>query len=94
MTPGTVAMLVGLFVVPALLLWLGHRLRRRSARQRAVFWGMLWGYVAASIVALVTGMMTPAMWAEDDTMRGLLGFWSLVVLPVLGAAIGAMRRVS
>lgn len=94
MTPGTMAMLVGLFIVPGILLWLGHRLRRRPARHRAVFWGMLWGYIAASIVAMTAGMMTPVMWGDDDTMRGLLGFWSLVILPVLGAAIGAVRRLS
>jgi len=93
MTIGVAAMLLGLFVVPATLLWSGHRLRRRSPRWRSVFWGMLIGYIAGSCVALVAGMSPAAEWASDDALRGLLGFWSLLLLPALGAGIGAVRPV-
>lgn len=93
MTPGTAAMLLGLFAVPALLLWSGHRLRRRSLRWRSVFWGLLLGYVAGSLVAMTAAMMPAAEWTGDDTMRGLLGFWSLVLLPALGAMVGAVRPI-
>lgn len=91
MTTGLVVMLLGLFAVPAVLLWSGHRLRRRSRRRRAVFWGTLSGWGAGSGVALIAAMVPPAMWASDDIMRGFLGFWSLVLVPAIGAAIGAVR---
>jgi hypothetical protein len=91
MTPGTAVMLLGLFMVPVLLLWSGHRLRRRTPRWRAVFWGLLAGYIAGSVLALVASMVPAAEWSGDDTVRGLLGFWSLVLLPALGAAFGAVR---
>lgn len=94
MTFGTAALLLGLFLVPAALLWSGHRLRRRSPRWRSVFWGALAGYALGSLLAIVAGLIPPAEWASDDRMRGLLGFWSLLLLPALGAAIGAVRPLS
>ena len=90
MSTGTFAFLVGLFIVPVIILWLGHRLRRRTARQRGAFWGGVIGYGAASIAALIVGMYPAAMWGDSDLMRGALGFWSIVVVPVFGAAIGAV----
>jgi len=93
MTIGLAAMLLGLFVVPAALLWSGHRLRRRSPRWRSVFWGLLAGYVAGSCVAIVAGLIPPAEWSSDDATRGLFGFWSLLLFPALGAGIGAVRPV-
>ena len=94
MTPGVVAMLAGLFAVPAALLWAGHRLRRRSARWRAAFWGALTAHAAAGLVALVAAMVPPADWAPDDRGRGFLGFWLPLVAPVLGAVAGAVVRRS
>ena len=94
MTPGLVAMLAGLFAVPAALLWAGHRLRRRPARWRAAFWGALAAHVVASLVALVAAMVPPAEWAPHDRWRGFLGFWLLLVAPVLGAVAGAVARRS
>jgi hypothetical protein len=93
MTFGLTAMLLGLFAVPVALLWSGHRLRRRSRRWRSVFWGALFGYALGSCIAIAAGMIPPATWASDDTLRGLLGFWSLVLLPAFGAIIGAMRTI-
>ena len=94
MTPGLAAMLAGLFAVPAALLWAGHRLRRRPARWRAAFWGALAGHVLAALAALVAAMLPPAEWAPDDRWRGLLGFWTLLVAPILGAALGALAARS
>lgn len=88
MTIGTFAMLFGVFGVPAFLLWSGHRLRRRSPRVRAAFWGALIGYGLASLAALAVSLYPAAMWAPTDTLRGLLGFWSFLIGGVLGALAG------
>lgn len=92
MTIGIVAMLVGLFVVPVVLLLAGHRLRRRSPARRRMFWGALAGYGVASVAALWAGMSPAAMWASGDTVRGFLGFWLLLVGPAVGALVGAIWR--
>ena len=87
MTPGVTAMLVGIFIVPAGLLWLGHRLRRRPPRTRAVFWGAVIGHIAA-MAAAHFALMPAEVWSADDRLRGALGLWSFLVLPLLGALIG------
>jgi hypothetical protein len=84
-------MLAGVFGVPLALLWLGHRLRRRSERARAAFWGAVVGHVLVAPVAVVAAMTPPAEWAANDTLRGALGFWAMLVVPILGACIAAMR---
>jgi hypothetical protein len=89
-TPGIAAMLLGVFVVPTALLWLGHRLRRRSARARAVFWGAVIGHIAAMACAHVA-LMPAEEWSPDDRLRGALGLWSFLVLPLLGGAVGWMK---
>lgn len=91
MTAGTLALLAGLFVVPCVLLWLGHRLRRRPARLRGAFWGGVMGYGVAAAAALVAGMYPPAMWSGADTMRGAIGFWSLLLLTAVGVLVGALK---
>ena len=92
MTLGTFAMLLGLFVVPAALLWTGHRLRRRADRWRRIFWGALVAHLLAAPVAAAASMIPPAEWAPDDRWRGFLGFWLLLVAPVVGAVVGAVRN--
>jgi hypothetical protein len=91
MTLGSAAMLAGLFAVPAALLWAGHRLRRRSARWRGAFWGALAAHVAVAPLAMLAAMLPPAEWSPDDRVRGFLGFWAMLVAPLLGAALGAVR---
>ena len=93
MSAGTLALIVGLFVVPAALLALGHRLRRRTAPQRAMFWGGLVGYLIGALGALWVGMVPAAEWGATDTVRGILGFWGLIIGPVVGAlaALGLSR---
>lgn len=85
MSLGTVALLLGLFVVPLGLLALGHRLRRRTRAQRAVYWGGLVGYLAGSLAALWVGMVPAAEWSGTDTVRGLLGYGGLIIGPIVGA---------
>jgi hypothetical protein len=91
MSAGTLAMLAGLFVVPLVLLWLGHRMRDRTPAQRAMFWGGLVGYLVASIAALIVGMTPAAEWAADDTVRGFLGYWGLLAGFAIGAIAGRVR---
>ena len=88
MTIHLLAFLIGLFIVPLLLLMFGHRLRRRSARARAAFWGAIIGHGLASTIALGFGLTPAVEWTSDDTMRGLAGYWSLLALPVLGGLAG------
>jgi len=88
MTLSLIVMLVGIFGVPAALLWGGHRLRRRSRRWRALFWGSLIGYGASVCVALVASMVPAEMWSDENRLRGLLGYWSLLIGPIAGALLG------
>jgi hypothetical protein len=90
-TPGITAMLLGVFIVPVLLLWLGHRLRRRPAPLRGAFWGAIVGHVVAILLGLTFGMIPPEEWSSGDRLRGALGLWSFLVLPAIGAAIGWLR---
>jgi len=94
MTAGITAMLVGILIMPAALLWLGHRLRRRSARVRGAFWGAMTGHVAAIILGMTFGMIPPEEWMPDDRMRGAFALWSFLVLPLVGGVIGWLRAPS
>ena len=91
MTPGLAAMLLGVFVVPTALLWLGHRLRRRRAAARGAFWGAMAGHLAAIVLGLTFGMLPPEEWSPDDRVRGAVAFWSFLVLPLLGGVAGWLR---
>lgn len=88
MTAGVAILMLGLFGVPAALLWLGHRLRRRTERQRTVFWWALAGHILAIPVATVAAFWPPAHWGEADLGRGFAGFAALLVFPLIGAAAG------
>ena len=90
MTPGTAAMLLGIFGVPMVLLWAGHRMRRRSLRWRAAFWGGIAGHVLALIVGSIAAVVPAEQWAATDRWRGALGLWSFLVLPALGAAVAVL----
>ena len=84
-------MLVGILIVPAGLLWLGHRLRRRPAAARGAFWGAIVGHVVAIALGMTFGMIPPEEWAPGDRLRGALGLWSFLVLPVAGGVTGWLR---
>jgi hypothetical protein len=94
MTAGRLALLLGLFGVPAALLWAGHRLRRRSPRWHGAFWGALLAHLIAAVVATVASMVPPEEWRPEDVWRGIFGFWTLLVAPVVGAAAGALLGAS
>ena len=86
-----VALLLGLLVVPTLLLWLGHRLRDRSAVQRGAFWGGVTGHTAALIIALVALHYPPVMLTGG--MRSAVALWAMLALGAAGAALGALRMM-
>ena len=83
----------GLFGVPIALLTFGHHLRKRPTRQRNIFWGAISGHILAGLLALIVAMMRPEAWTSQETMRGFLGLWSLLLFPALGAVIGYLKPV-
>lgn len=87
---GLLALLAGLFAVPAFLLYLGHRLRRRSRRARAVFWGALFGHTVAGLIAVVYSMIPPEAWTASDATRGFFGFYGMLAGGLLGALVGLL----
>jgi hypothetical protein len=89
MTPGIVAFLLGLFIVPLVLVGYGHRLRRRSALAQNAFWGAVAGHCIAGVLAVSLGMIPPETWTPEETARGFIGLWSLLVFPLVGAVVGA-----
>lgn len=91
MTIGSLVMLLGIFGVPVALLWAGHRMRRRSARWHAAFWGGVAGHLAALVIGSVAAVVPAEQWAPTDLLRGASGLWSFLVLPAIGAALGAVR---
>jgi hypothetical protein len=90
MNAGLATMLAGLFIVPVALLYLGHRLRRRSRRARAVFWGALIGHTLGALFATWYSMIPPEAWTSSDTTRGFFGFYGMLVLSVAGGLIGLL----
>lgn len=84
----TVLLLLGLFAAPALLLWLGHRLRRRSAPWRAVFWGGVIGHSVGMLVTLAAAHYPPVLWGGGGWREAMV-YGAMLVGTVLGAAAGA-----
>ena len=92
MSVGTIALLVGLFVVPTTLLVLGHRFRRRTPVQRAIYWGGLIGYLVGALLAMWVGMVPAAEWSSTDRLRGVLGYGGPIIAPVAGALLALALR--
>lgn len=89
-----VALLIGLFVIPALLLALGHKLRRRQPWQRRVFWGAVAGHSLALLVTMAASMYPPIWWAGGSFWRDAAVHWSMLFGALLGAGIaGLLRRM-
>ncbi len=84
-----VALLIGLFVAPAVLLWLGQRLRDASATRRGAFWGGITGHTLALVATALAAMAPPIVWTGGGLLRELVVHWSLVAGAVVGTAIGA-----
>jgi malonyl CoA-acyl carrier protein transacylase len=92
-TVSMLALLMGLFVVPMVLLLLGHRLRRRTAASRGMFWGAVAGH-SLGILASVAAMHLPAvLWAGGDA-RTIIVHWGMLVGAIGGAAVGWMAMRS
>jgi len=89
MTESRLALVAGLFIVPAVLLWLGHRLRRRTPAWQSVFWGATLGYVAGMLLMLVAIHYPPVLWAGGG-WRTAAVHWGMVVGAVLGAGVGVL----
>lgn len=88
MSLSMLALLLGLFVVPAVALALGHRLAKRPARQRGAFWGVVFGHTVAVVAATTAALALPVKWSEADVLRGAVGLWGMLVLGALGGVIG------
>lgn len=87
-----VALLIGLFLVPALLLALGHRLRRRAPLWRRVFWGGVTGHSIGLVVTMVAAHYPPIWWAGGSFWRDAAVHWTLACGALLGAGIAALLR--
>jgi hypothetical protein len=88
------AFIIGLFIVPLALLVVAHKLRRRSARVRATFWGAVAGHCVALVLATTWGMIPPETLTSQETARGAASLWSLLALPLAGALVGWMKPQS
>jgi uncharacterized membrane protein len=88
MTDSRLALVIGLFVVPALLLWLGHRLRRQTDARRRVFWGATIGYVLGILLTLVTIHYPAILWTGGG-WRTAVVHWGMVVGTAVGAGVGS-----
>ncbi len=88
MSRDILALLIGLFVVPGIMLYLGHRLRRKSFRARRIFWGMFFGHTAGALVATWYSMIPPELWSSSDFWRGAFGFYGMLLGGVIGALLG------
>ncbi len=86
-----IALLVGIFGAPLLLLGAGRRFRSRSRRHRAVFWGGVIGYGIAVLGVNLALMLEPVMWTEATPLRAAIVFWGLVAGAGAGAGLGALR---
>lgn len=82
------ALLAGLFLIPAVALWLGRGIRFRSPRTKAAFWGGVFGHSLAAVAWLVAALLPPVAWPESGG-RSLILFGVLLVGAVAGAALGA-----
>jgi uncharacterized protein YqgC (DUF456 family) len=87
MTDSRLALVIGLFIVPAVLLWLGHRLRRQTEARRRVFWGATIGYVLGMLLTLAAIHYPPVLWG-DGGWRTAAVHWGMLVGAVVGMAVG------
>lgn len=88
MTTSLLALLLGLYLVPLLALAVGHRLTRRARPARMAFWGLVIGHTVAAAAATAAALYLPVRWSDADAARGAIGLWSMLVLGLLGGAIG------
>lgn len=85
------ALLLGLFGAPVALLWLGHRLRDRSPRQRGAFWGGAAGHTAAIALTLIVALTPPIWWHEGGFWRDFAVHWSMLIGFLAGTGAGLLH---
>lgn len=88
MMANTAALFSGLFVVPVILLVLGHRLRKREPRTRSRFWGGLIGYLMGAAVAVLFMLAPPVHWDGGSPLRLLAVHWAMLA----GFLVGILVR--
>ena len=91
MTIHHLAFLLGLFAVPLAALAVGHRLARRGPRARGLFWGLVAGHTVAALAASAVALGRPEFWGAGDVLRGGVGYWGMLVLPLATGALGWFR---
>jgi len=84
------ALLAGFFLAPALLLVLGHGLRKRVPRARYRFWGGIVGYLLGVVVAVLAMMIPPTGWAGEGGLRSSMVHWAMVTGCLLGVFVGSL----
>jgi hypothetical protein len=89
---GRIALLLGILGAPAVLLVLGHHLRRRTTKNKRLFWGGVIGHTVGLLTTLVAMMAPPVAWSEGDQVRSLLVHWSMIGGFAAGMAIAAIVR--
>jgi hypothetical protein len=90
MSPGILAFIIGVYIVPVALLAWGHKIRRLGPRSRRAFWGAIIGHCIAGTAAITWGMIPPESWTAADTARGFFGLWAMLLLPIAGGIGGAL----
>lgn len=85
------ALLAGLFILPVVLLTLGHGMRDRSTRTKRLFWGGVIGHAVGIIVTMVVMMSPPVWWADAESVRTFAVHWAMVVGCAVGVAGGASK---
>ena len=90
MTGPSIALFLGLFGVPSLLMILGHRLRGRSENHKRRFWGGVFGYFGGAILAITAMLVPPVLWPEESVLRPFLVHWPILLGGVLGILSGPL----
>jgi hypothetical protein len=85
-----IALLAGLLSAPAILLAMGHHLRRRPVRTRKVFWGGVIGHTLGMGITVVAMLLPPVAWSTADGMRTQFIHWSMLVGFCVGMLLAAL----
>ncbi len=87
-----IALLLGILGAPAILIAMGHHLRRKSARSKHLFWGGVTGHTIGLMVTLVAMLAPPLSWVDGGQMRTLWVHWSMLAGFGLGLALAMFVR--
>ena len=90
MNLATLALFLGLFGVPGMLMILGHRLRGRSVQHKRRFWGGVYGYFVGMVLAISFMLVPPVWWSEDALLRPLVIHWAILAGGSLGVLTGPL----